>query len=209
MNRRLIITLLFFVSMAVLSGNEYRSVAAQEQAVPSPAPVLPDTEKIRGISFGYTREGVFGKAWFFGEDGKSHHWLEVWRLQRNSTQAVVNYVVQPNLVVTWGHGPVLADAFASQCLAEPSSFEKDDYWVAKIDGDHLAFVLLNQEERKNLEGLFQNLQIAETHNIAGGVLQTTRRLNTWETNIMSLFQKGKRQWLKPEWVQRLTICINR
>ena len=122
---------------------------------------------------------------------------------------MANYVVQPNFVVTWGRGPVLTDAFDPQCLAEPPRFEKDDYWVAKIDGDHLAFIRLEPEQRKNVEGLFQNLTIAEAHSLAGGTLQTTRRLNTWEENIMSLFQKGKREWVKPEWVQHLTICINR
>ena len=79
MNKRLTITLLFFVSMFVLSGAECRSTVGQGQAAPSPGLVLPEAEKIRSVGFGYSQGGRFGKTWFFGDDGKSHHWIETWR----------------------------------------------------------------------------------------------------------------------------------
>jgi hypothetical protein len=77
-----------------------------------------------------------------------------------------------------------------------------------LKGRKLNFILLDQEEdQKSVKSVFTNLQAAATQSRAGGLLDTPNRMSMSESNIVSRFQKGKRQWLKPEWLQELTVCI--
>jgi hypothetical protein len=179
------------------------SVSAQQDSA------LPETGKVRAISVAYSQSGQLSRFMFIGENNKSHHWLEVWKVKNTDDPNVVNYIVEPRTVVTWGRGPVLTDVFAPQCF--PSSvpqFGPKDYWVAVIKGNKLTFQILDQEEDQRIvKGIFANLQGASTQSRAGGLLDMSRHTSVWEANVMSRFQKGKRDWIKPEWVQSLTVCI--
>lgn len=188
--------------LLILSGI---GAAAQETS----APALPETGKISAIAVGYSQGGEFSRFLFAGEDGRSHHWLEVWKLKNTSNPSVVNYVMQPRSVIVWGRGPILADAFHRQCFPRYlPKFEEKDYWVATPNGLELQFVRLDKEEdQNNVKGVFSNLQAAATQSRAGGLLDTRGRASLWESNIISRFQKGKRKWINPEWVQTLNICI--
>ena len=204
--RLTIFTLLLFLSVFGFRG--YLSDAAAQQTPASPH-VLPETDKIRAIGVAYSPGGEFSRFVFVGEDGKSHHRLEVWKAKNNANPNIVNYVIQPKSVITRGRGPILVDAFHRQCFpSHLPKFEEKDYWVATLDGLELKFVLLDKEEDQNIvKGIFLNLQAAATQSRAGGLLNTVSHMSMWETNVISRFQKGKRQWIKPEWGQPLTVCI--
>src|SRR6185436_4163473 len=178
-------------------------------AVPTPSPVVPEMGKIRDLGVGYSPRGEFTKFFFVGEDGKYHHWLEIWRVKNTSAPNIVIYAMEPNLIITWGRGPILTTVFNPLCFpsAVPNFGEKD-YWVALMKGRKLSFQLLDQEEdQNNIKGMFTNLNGAAMQTRAGGLLDTPNRASLWESNIISRFQKGKRKWINPAWVQPLTVCI--
>jgi hypothetical protein len=204
MKQRFVIFSLALVLSASGFLRHFPNAAAQD------APVsVPEPGKIRSIGTGYSATGEFSRFVFIGEDGRGHHWLEVWKAKNNADPNVVNYVMQPRSIITWGRGPILEETFNRQCLPSPRpKFDEKDYWVVMIDGLQLEFRRLDNEEDKNVvKGIFSNLQGAATQSRAGGLLNTTRHVSMWETNIISRFQKGKRQWIKPEWVQPLTACV--
>ena len=206
MKRRLLLALLLFLSLSTFKTN---AAPQQPPAVPSPTPVVPEMGRIRNIGVGYSPGGEFSKFVFVGEDGKYHHWLEVWKAKNSTAPNIVIYAMEPNFIITWGRGPIFTDVFNPQCF--PSSapnFGEKDYWVALMKGRKLSFQLVDQEEdQKNVKGIFANLQGAATQTRAGGLLDTPNRASLWESNIISRFQKGKRQWINPAWVQPLTVCI--
>ena len=191
------------LSLALVLCLSVIEIVAQQPAT------LPETDKIRDIGVGYSPNGQFSKLVFLGNDGQGHHWLEVWKVRNNDSPNLVNYLIQPHTIITWGRGPVLTELFAPECF--PSSvpnFGPKDYWVVGFKNSKLNFVLLDQEEdQKKVAGLFSNLQATATQRRVGGLLDTKGHASMWERNIISQFQKGNRDWIKPEWPQSLTTCI--
>jgi hypothetical protein len=64
-----------------------------------------------------------------------------------------------------------------------------------------------EDDQTKVKALFSNLQGTATQRRAGGLLDTKGHASMWERNIISQFQKGNRDWIKPEWAQRLTTCV--
>lgn len=201
---------LTFLLLALIGMHQVGAVSAQKDSV-APAQTVPDMGKIIGISPWYTALGEFSRFYFIGEDNRTRHWLEVWKTRKDSTANVVNYIMERDNVITWGRGPILADAFNHQCL--PSSrpkFEEKDFWLALVNGLEIKFVLLEKgEQLDTVKAVFTNLQAAANQQRVGGLLDTPNRTNVWESNVMNRFQKGKRKWINPEWVQPLTVCVVR
>jgi len=195
------------LAVIVMPGN-LAGVSAQENSTAAERTV-PDMEKITGIAPYYTLAGDFSKFYFVGEDNRTRHWLDVWKTKKSSSANVINYIMQPDKVITWGRGPILEDAFNHQCLPSTRpNFEEKDYWVALANGLELKFVALEKgEELDTVKAIFSNLQAAATQQRAGGLLDTPNRTNVWESNVMNRFQKGKRKWINPAWVQPITVCI--
>src|SRR6185503_8446227 len=206
MNRQFLASSL--VLLTVFGLQTHWSRASAQQPTPSP-PVVPEFAKIISIGVGYSPGGEFTKFVFVGEDGKYHHWLEAWKTKGSSSANIVIYAMEPHYIITWGRGPVFTSVFNPSCFPSAApNFGEKDYWVVLLKGRKLDFILLDQDEdQKTVKGIFSNLQAAASQSRAGGLLDTPNRMSMWETNIMSRFQKGKRQWIKPEWLQELTVCI--
>ena len=206
MERRLLFAFLLCLSLSAFKTD---AVAQQPPAVPTPSPVVPEMGKIRDLGVGYSPRGEFSKYLFIGEDNKYHHWLEVWRVKNTSAPNIVIYAMEPNFIITWGRGPILTGVFNPLCFPSTAPvFGEKDYWFASMKGRKLSFQLVDQEdEQNNLKGIFVNLNAAAMQTRAGGLLDTPNRASLWESNIISRFQKGKRKWINPAWVQPMTVCI--
>ncbi|HKQ39921.1 MAG TPA: hypothetical protein VJ063_17720 [Verrucomicrobiae bacterium] len=197
-----------FLAVALLLVLSAGSHALAQQTPPSTT-VVPEFPKIISLGVGYSQSGEYSKVMFLGEDGRYHHWLEVWKAKSSPLPNIVIYAMEPHYIITWGRGRVLTNVFNPQCFPSAiPTFGEKDYWVVVLKGRKLDFILLDQEEdQKNVNSIFTNLQAAAFQSRIGGLLYTPNRMTSSESNIVSRFQKGKRQWLKPNWLQELTVCI--
>lgn len=166
----------------------------------------PNFGKIMGIGIGYSQNGQTAKVMFLEEDNRYHHWLDVWNL--HGKNSMVNYIMEPSYIVVWGHGQVLTEVLDSKCMPpSPPMLKDNDYWVATMKQNKFEFTVLSGDDQKAVKNLLANLQAASSQTRAGGLLDTPNRPSLWEQNIISMFQKGKRNWIHAEWIQPLTVCV--
>lgn len=135
-----IFALLLLLSVLRLPG--YGSAAATQQTVAtsSSSQVMPEIEKIRDISVGYSPEGNLSKFLFIGYDGQIQHWLEVWKLKNTSVPNIVNYVIKPGTIITWGERAGIGGRFQRPVFAAGiSGFWREGLLGCGAEGEQTRF----------------------------------------------------------------------
>ena len=169
---------------------------------------LPKVEEPKIIGIAYNRKGQ-GRISAADREGHVRQYMEVWE-DKSKIPNVVTYILigEDRLTfysVTWGKGPINADAFNCKAIEIPE-FDKKTLWVATVADGILTFKVI---EDNDVKGLFGNLATARRDwDAEVNSPNQKRNANLTQSNILTFLKKKNREkWLQNGWLQPATTCV--